>query len=160
MAEERLRRIHIPTPNPALADWLMSPEAKAIVTDVTAEIFTIYRNTLPVRTGNLQRGAEMDVVRGGFGEEKDRWYGYVTNTALSYRKQQGKPYPRYIEYGKPSRGVEGQYQLQRAANLVASGLGNTSAFNIPGLSRTPSGRLRGAGGRFVRNPLNRPSRTR
>lgn len=156
--QDSLRRIDIPVPNPALADWLTGPQCKAIVTEVTTDIYLAYRNTLPVITGNLQEGADMDVEIGGFGEDHDRWMGRVYNRALSYRRTRGKPYPRYIEYGKPSRGVPGQYQLRRAAHLVAGGLGDAAGINIPGLSAVPAGRgsrLRGDRGRFVRNPLNR-----
>ncbi len=158
MADDRLRRINIPIPNPSLAAWLMSPQCKAVVEQVTSEIFVAYHNTLPVITGNLKRGAYMHVGHGGFGEDQDRWFGWVGNRALSYRPQRGKPYPRYIEYGKPTKGVPGQGQLRRAAHLVAGGLGDAAGVNIPGLSSAPEGRgsrLRGAGGRFVANPLNR-----
>lgn len=153
-----LRRINIPSPNPALADWLLGSESRAVVEEVTSEIFVAYRNTLPVITGNLKRGAYMDVRVGGWGSDQDRWFGYVGNNALSYRPRRGYLYGRFIEYGKPTRGIPGQHQLQRAAHAVAGGLSTAGGVNIPGVSHEPRGRgskLRGAGGRFIRNPLNR-----
>lgn len=152
----RLRRINIPSPNPALADWLMGTECRGVVQEVTEKIFVTYQNTLPVITGNLRRGAYMRVDHGGFGAEQDRWFGWVGNNALSYRKQRNQPYPRYIEYGKPTKGVPGQYQLRRAAELVAGGLGTAEGINIPGVtrdSRLKGSGLRGARGRIVANPL-------
>ena len=166
MGESRLRRINIPTPNPAMAEWLMGAECRGMVERVTAEIYTVYARTLPASEfdpdvpgsgeQNLRRHASWHVYTDGFGGEHDRWFGAVTNDALSYRPQRGAPYPRFIEYGKPSKGVPGQHQLREAAHLVAGQIG--SGINLPGISRVERGRgskLRGSDGRFVSNPLNR-----
>lgn len=153
--EERLRRINIPTPNPALTEWLMGPQCRALVDEVTSEIYIAYVNTLPVLTGNLRQGAYYKVARGGFGNDQDRWFGWVGTSARSYRPQKGYLYGRYIEYGKPSRGQPGQAQLRRAAHLIAGGLGTPGGINVPGLRRENKSRLRSTDtGRFVKNPLN------
>lgn len=154
MAEERIRRINIPVPNPGLAEWLNGPECRAQVEMITQRIFVAYQQALPVITGNLKRGAYYYVDKGGWGADKDRWFGWVGNNALSYRKTKNQPYPRFIEYGKPTRGIEGQHQLRDAIGEMADGL----SVNLPGISSAPEGRgsrLRGAGGRFVANPMNR-----
>lgn len=165
---DRMRRINIPTPNADLEKWLMGPECRALVERVTTEIYTLYQYTLPASRfdprvpgsgeHNLRRGADMMIAQGGWYGEQDRWFGWVTNHALSYRKKRGEPYPRYIEYGKPTKGIPGQGQLRNAARVVAGELGTEIGVNLPGISRVERGRgstLRGSGGRFVRNPLNR-----
>lgn len=156
---ERLRRINVPVPNPGLAEWLMGAESRRVVEEVTTEIFNAYYNTLPVITGNLRRGAYMyvDVDTWGPGGSP-RWFGYVGNKALSYRPRRGYLYGRFIEYGKPTRGIPGQHQLARAAELVAGDIGRRGGINIPGVAREPRGRgskLRGAGGRFIEDQLAR-----
>jgi len=164
----RLRRINIPIPNKDLARWLAGPECRGLVERVTTEIYTIYRRTLPASdldpkvpgsgTQNLRRGADMMIARGGFGGDQDRWFGWVSNHALSYRPRRGEPYPRFIEYGKPSKGIPGQHQLRNAAAIVAGQIGTSEGVNLPGISRAERGRgskIRGGSGRFVRNPLNR-----
>lgn len=161
---DRLRRINIPTPNAALAEWLTGPECRAAVEEVTSRIYTVYARTLPASEfdpdvpgsgqQNLRRHAYWNVY-----QEGDRWFGEVGNDALSYRPQRGQPYPRYIEYGKPSKGVPGQGQLRAAAHLVAGGLSDSGHTNLPGISHAERGRgsrLRDRKtGRFVSNPLNR-----
>ena len=84
-----------------------------------------YRETLPVVTGNLRRAPICHVTRGGWGTQEDRWFGYVGNAALSYRTLQGKPYPRYIEYGK--RGAPAEGQLRRAAGLISGRVASAGA---------------------------------
>jgi hypothetical protein len=86
-----------------------------------------------------------------------RWFGWVGNNALSYRKQENQPYPRFIEYGKPSKGKPGQHQLANAVAVVAGGFAQPQGVNIPGITYEAKGRgskLRGSyRGRFVANPL-------
>lgn len=155
MADDRLRRINIPIPNPALGAWLKSPQCRAEVEKVTTEIFTIYVNTLPIgdvvrdrdkHPGRLRASAGIRMQFGGWGAEADRWFGYVTNSA---------PYAGVIEYGNTR--ISAQGQLRRAAGLIASDIGGAeSAINIPGVTRDRRGRgsqLRGGGGRFIANPL-------
>ncbi|MFM8798894.1 MAG: hypothetical protein ACKODT_08050 [Fluviibacter sp.] len=143
----------IPIPNPALAEWLRGPECRAAVSEIAQEIFSIYQNTVPVREGNLKRGAYWDVQLGGWGAEKDRYFGIVGNRAVSYRGQKGKPYPRYIEGG--TRKMPGQHQLENAVAAVTGDI-SAGAMAIPGLRYNPKGRgstLQGPGGKFIRNPL-------
>ena len=116
--QARLRRIDIPVPNKALASWLAGSECKAVVAEVTSEIYTIYRNSVPVDTGNLREHASWHVERGGWGAEQDRWFGWVTNDATADesaarrdaragrrpRRVRPVPYAAYVEYGKPSIG--------------------------------------------------------
>jgi hypothetical protein len=161
-----LRSVNIPIPNPGLGEWLIGPQCREIVKAVTESIWVIYENTLPASRfdpdipgsgeRNLKRGANWDVNIGGFGHS-DRWVGYVYNTALSYKKQKGQPYPRAIEYGNPARNTPGQHQLRDAANAVGANIGVPgSAVNIPGVTRVPEGRgskTRGGRGRFIANPL-------
>lgn len=156
-----IRRVKIPVPNPGLAEWLLGPECKSSVRAVTEAVYTIYVNTVPVRRpkdddpedwpppGNLKRGAAWDVGIGGWGKN-DRYFGWVYNDALSYRKQKGQPYPRFIEYGKPSKGKPGGYHLQKAAEIVAQNFGNTSNINLPpGYKRDRTGRLHDRMGQFA-----------
>lgn len=153
MADDNLRRININVPNDQLAEWLLGPGCKAAVERVTAEIYSIYVSTLPEITGNLKAGANMYVDHGGWGADQDRWFGYVGNSALSYRNTKGKPYPRYIEYGKNGQG--GQHQLLRAAEIVGGHLGSEGGVSIPGVHRTAHGLRSEKTGRFVANPLTR-----
>lgn len=153
MADDRLRRININIPNDQLSKWLLGPQCKAAVTKVTAEIYSIYVSSLPVVTGNLRGGADMYVDHGGWGVDQDRWFGFIGNHALSYRNTKGQPYPRFIEYGKPTKGIDGGHHLQRAADLVAGHLGG-SGFKVRGIERTPHGLRSKKTGRYVANPLN------
>lgn len=159
--EARLRRISIPTPNKGLAEWLMSKECKAMVTEATMEIFSAYQNSLPVRTGNLRDGAYWTVGHGGWRGEQDRWFGWVGNRARSYRKTRGYLYGRFIEYGKPSRGIEGQHQLRNATHSVLSSMPGVSGVNAVAERSTRTGYFgrgntahrqlqRDARGRFVK----------
>jgi hypothetical protein len=184
-ANLRIRRVMIPIPNPALQEWLNGPEAFKAVKDVVDKVWVAYQNELPVRTGNLrygfenvdeaavayaegQRGAYRVVKRGGWIAAEgggagsatymeERWMGWVGNNALSYNKKKDQPYPRFIEYGKKSRGRAGQGQLAEAVAKVAGAFAQPQGVNIPGISYVPEGRgskLRGSyRGRFVANPL-------
>lgn len=117
--ESRLERLQIPVPNPVLAEWLNGPQCRRMVETRTAQVYSVYVSLLPVITGNLVRGAYWHVGRGGWGPgESDRWFGWVGNSALSYRKTRGQPYPRVIEWGKASRGIPGQGQLRLAGSIV------------------------------------------
>lgn len=153
MSEDRVRRINIPIPNPGLGEWLKGPQCRAAVERVTAEVAAIYENSLPIgkvrdgdrHPGLLKASVSWHVGPGGWGADQDRWFGYVTNSA---------EYAAVIEYGKGTR--PGQHQLRNAAAIVAGGVTSLEGVNIPGLSHAPQGRgstLRGARGRFVRNPL-------
>lgn len=159
--EDRLRRISIPTPNKGLAEWLMGSECRALVEAATMEIHAAYQNSLPVRTGNLRDGAGWYVGHGGWGGEQDRWFGWVFNRALSYRPQTGYLYGRFIEWGKPSRGIPGQHQLRNATHSVLSSMASVSAVNAVAERSTRTGRFgrgntahrqvqRDARGRFVK----------
>lgn len=117
--EGRLRNINVYYPNPVLAAFLKGPRIRSEVERITAEVFNIYQASLPVRTGNLREGAYYYLQLDGWGQgERDRWFGYVGNKAVSYRGKKGVRYGPFIEYGKPSRGIAGQHQLARAANIV------------------------------------------
>jgi hypothetical protein len=144
----------IPIPNPDLAEWLRGPECRAAVTQIAAEIFSMYVNTLPERTGNLKQGAYWNVELNGWGAEKDRWFGVVGNRAVSYQGQKGMPYPRYVEGG--TRRMPAQHQLKNAVERVTGQImsGETA---VPGVRRNVKGRgstLIGPDGRFMRNPLS------
>lgn len=156
MGENRLRRINIPTPNADLAKWLMGPECRAEVERVTTEIYSYYVNSLPVRTGNLKTHAGYYIEHGGWGAERDRWFGWVTNDALSYRKTRGQPYPRVVEYGNRRLNIPAGRHLRRAAELVAGEIGS-GRMEVAGVVYDPTGRgsnLRSkTSGRFVANPL-------
>ncbi len=180
----RIRRIEIPIPNPALQEWLNGPEMYSAVRAVVDRVHTLYQNSLPVLTGNLRYGNEnVDEAAVGFADGQhgaykvvkkggwmtadgggagsatyidQRWFGWVGNNALSYAKKVDQPYPRFIEYGKRSRGIAGQGQLREALAYVAKDFASPTGVNIPGITREPKGRgstLRGARGRFVENPL-------
>ena len=141
-----LRRINVAVPNKQLADWMTGTECRQIVQRITTQIERLYYSNAPEITGNLKRGIGSRVAIGG--PRMDRYYGRVYNTALSYRKQKNKPYPRYVEYGKPSKGKRGGHHLERAVNTV---LGTPGVF--PGIIAAPEGRgsrLRDVGsGQFV-----------
>ena len=118
MGDPRLLRrtgdTEIQIPNPALEAWLMSEDCRKEVLRVTNLIMVAYKNLLPYETGNLKAGAGAGIKNG-----PPRPVGYVLNKALSYRPTKGQPYPRFIEYGKPTKGIRGGHQLVRAAEMVA-----------------------------------------
>lgn len=155
-----LRRINVPVPNKDLGEWLAGSECRGKIENITSLIYTAYVNYLPASEPGqwkgsgrrvLKRGAYMNVALGHEWGGGVRWFGYVGNRALSYRKTRNQPYPRFIEYGKPARGIPGRYDLAQAAAQVAGG-----DFLMPGVTRVPEGRgstLRGAGGRFISNPM-------
>lgn len=159
--ESRLRRISIPTPNRGLAEWLKGSECRAMVEAATMEIFAVYQNSLPARTGTLRAGAYYTVDHGGWGAEQDRWFGWVGNRALSYRKTRGYLYGRFIEWGKPTRGIPGQHQLRNAAHGALSAIPGVSAVNVAAERSTRTGHFgrgntahrhvqRNASGRFAK----------
>jgi hypothetical protein len=165
--QNRLRRINIPTPNIELAAWLKGPECRAHVENITSQIFSYYYNSLPQSPldprvpgsgqRNLKNGADMKVELGGWGNDRDRWFGWITNDAMSYRKSIGQPYSRVIEYGGGKNNIPPGHQLQRAADFVARRV-SSGDIGIPGIQHEPAGRgstLRGGRGRFVANPLAR-----
>lgn len=129
MAENRLYRVgdkwalDIPIPNPGLQEWLNGPECEAQLRKVTTEIYNLYVNALPEKKGVLRKGAGTKVARRGEPGQTERFHGWVTNRALSYRKTEGKPYPRFIEYGRKNKSGVGRskagYQLRWAAETVA-----------------------------------------
>lgn len=149
----------IPIPNPALAEWLRGPECYKAMAKIAAEIYSLYTNTLPFRTGNLKKGAYWSVELQGWGDENDRWFGIVGNRAVSYRGQKGKPYPRYVEGG--TRRMPGQNQFKNAVAAV-TGEVLSGGLSLPGVRPNPSGRgsrLIGPDGRFMRDPLkSRPKK--
>jgi hypothetical protein len=132
--ETRLLRVgdwalDVPVPNPGLQKWLNGPECEAALKDVVEEIYRYYINYLPVKTGRLRGKASTVVKRVGVPGQTRRYHGWVTNSALSYRKTKGKPYPRFIEYGKANVDAEGNrtgtrtkagMQLRNAAWQVAN----------------------------------------
>lgn len=144
----RLRRINIPIPNPGLAEWLNGSECYKAVHDITSQVLAIYQSTVPVRSSQLKDGADMHMGRGGWGDEQDRWFGWVTNNV---------EYAAVIEYGSRRRNIPGQRQLRRAAAIVAGDI-SAGAVSVPGVQHERRGRgsrLRGSGGRFVANPIAR-----
>lgn len=90
----------VPIPNPALQEWLNSEDARKAIGRVVHEIRIAYTNYLPERTGALRAGTDAWVGRRTYPGQTERFYGWVGNRALSYRKRRGQPYPRFIEYGK------------------------------------------------------------
>lgn len=156
--ESRLRRISIPVPNKGLAEWLMSPQCRELVESVTMEIHSVYQNSLPVITGNLREGAYWHVGHGGWGGEQDRWFGWVGNRARSYRNKKGYLYGRFIEWGKPTRGIEGQHQLREAVHLVMSSLPNINPVNAVAERGRGSGRF--GRGNTVHRQMQRDARGR
>lgn len=163
----RLARIKIPVPNKDLAKWLKGPRCRAEVEKVTLQIYTYYVNSLPVSEldpkypgsglANLKSHADWHVEISGWGVKNDRWFGWVTNDAMSYRPTKGQPYSRVIEYGNRKRNIPAGRHLQRAADIVA-GRVSSGEIALSGLSYAPEGRgstLRGARGRFVANPIRR-----
>lgn len=138
-SENRLRRINIPIPNPALAEWLTGHECYDRVAEITTEIFLHYQNSLPIRherlerqppPGNLRRQAFWTVGHGGWGVEEDRWFGWVGNRA---------PYAAVIEYGSRKRGIRGQHQLRDAAQFIQSGASEFGAVEAVAERSTRSG---------------------
>jgi hypothetical protein len=144
----------IPIPNKALGEWLVSPQCKAAVTEIAQHVWREYVNALPESRvdfnvpgsglQNLKKGAKIAVgiIDSGGGP---RYHAWVVNRALSYRNQKWQPYPRFIEYGKPSKGIKGGRQLRNAAEAVArAGLARQSASVAGGLINPPQGQARPA----------------
>ncbi|BCO56084.1 hypothetical protein MINTM005_13280 [Mycobacterium intracellulare] len=153
--QNRLRRVSIPIPNAALAEWLGGHECYERVAEVTSEIFVHYQNSLPIRhdrlkrqppPGNLRRAAFWTVDRGGWGAEQDRWFGWVGNRA---------PYSAVIEYGSPRRNIRGQHQLRDAAQGVFGGLHQVGQVNARAERSTRTGRV--GRGNTVHRALGRNS---
>lgn len=169
MAEDpklRLRRINLPGHNEQLAKWLLGAQCRKEVEKVTSQIFAYYLSSLPMSKldpkvpgsgmKNLKRGADWYVDISGWYSEKDRWFGWVTNTSMSYRKQIDRPYSRVIEYGGGKNNIKPGNQLRDAARLIA-GQVRSGEIGLTGVTADP--RIRGAGlrggrGRFAANPLN------
>jgi len=165
--DTRLRHIY---PNPELEKILIGDEVRKKVADVTSQVLTAYINLLPESEAdlkvpgsgerNLKRGANMRMVVMDSGEGP-RWHGWVINTALSYRPQKGKPYPRYIEYGKPTRDIDGGHQLREAAALIAGGSAWILGAELPtNWAHNPKGKgsqIINAKGQFARDPRKPPA---
>ena len=155
--------LDIPIPNPALQEWLNGPECEAALREITGEIFRLYVNYLPRRTGTLRRGAGTMIQRMAVPGQTERWYGWVTNRALSYRKTKGKPYPRFIEYGKANVDEHGNptgtrtpagMQLRNAAYKVAERRMGTASE----AARAVLGGMSGAGtSHHQAHPAKRPT---
>lgn len=104
---------------------------------------------------NLRRNADYYVEIGGWGVEKDRWFGWVTNDAQSYRPARDQPYSGTIEYGNPRRNIPAGHQLRDAATRLYGEISG-GIRSVPGVQYEAAGRgskLRGGRGRFVANPL-------
>jgi hypothetical protein len=144
MADSRLLRVgdwalDVAVPNKALAAWLNGPEAEAQLKRVADEIYRAYKNSLPRRTGNLKRGAYRKVERRKLPRQTERYYAWIGNEALSYRKKEGQPYPRAIEYGRKTKSggrTKAGYQLRLAAAEVARrrGLDDAATAMLGGMS--------------------------
>lgn len=160
-----LRRINIPVPNDDLAKWLKGSKCRKAVEEVTSQIHAYYQNSLPVSrkdkrypkagTRNLKRHADYYVEIGGWGVKQDRWFGWITNTAMSYRPAKNQPYAGTVEYGNASRNIPAGNQLREAAAKISAEISG-GARSLPGVQYEPAGRgstLRGDRGRFVANPL-------
>lgn len=130
----RLLRINVPTPNPAIAEALVSPRMADLVEAHTEAVLNVYRATLPRRTGNLRDGAYHYMALSdwddGYGIGQ-RWFGYVGNRALSYRGKRGVRYAGVIEYGEGSRA--GQGHLRRA---LATVMGHAAVGSLPAARNT------------------------
>jgi len=125
--DTRLTRINVPYPNPAIAEALKSVACAELIERHTVAVLNVYQASLPVITGNLRNGAYHYMALGGWGEgEKDRWFGYVGNRALSYRGKRGVPYAGVVEYGQGNR--VGQGHLRRA---MATVFGHASVGSLP-----------------------------
>ena len=68
--------IHIPTPNPALAQILVSGQMKNVVRSVTELARTKYRAVVAKRSGKLAASARVRLHIGG--HANDRWVGTLT----------------------------------------------------------------------------------
>lgn len=135
MAEDRLFRtgdMDIPIPNKAMAQFMVSERLRSAIMVIAVEVYNIYRQNLPASEpdpnwkGGSPGPGEQTLRRGAFVRTRKvdsggglRWHAWVGNKALSYRPQRLQPYPRFIEYGKPSRGIAGGGQLRAAAAAVA-----------------------------------------
>lgn len=140
--------LDVPVPNPGLQEWLNGPQAKAQLEAVAQEIYRAYRNYLPASRGpkppgsgkrNLKKGAFAGVGQRQYKGQTKRYYAWVGNRALSYRPAKGKPYPRYIEYGKANADgtrTGGGYHLRNAAAMVARrrGLDDVAMSLLGGMS--------------------------
>jgi hypothetical protein len=174
MAQDDTRLRHV-YPNPELAKILVGPAVKKEISKITSLVLTAYINLLPEseeekrRDGtvvegsgqrNLKRGASMrmQVMDTGGGP---RWHGWVVNTALSYRPTKGQPYPRFIEYGKPARNIDGGHQLRRAAAIIAGGSSWILGAELPSKwAHNPKGKgsqIINAKGQFARDPRKPPA---
>lgn len=128
--------LDVQIPNPALQAWLNGPEAKAAIEKLTRQVYVAYVNALPEITSTLKKGAKPGVGRRKYPGQSERYYGWVINSALSYRPREGEPYPRFIEYGKKNADgsrTKAGHHLLRAAYEVARARG-VPAAQLAGLT--------------------------
>lgn len=139
--------LDIPVPNPGLQEWLNSEQARVALTEIAQEIYRAYVNYLPASRAksnipgsgmrNLKKGAFSGVGRRNYPGQTERYYAWVGNRALSYKATKGKPYPRFIEYGKANADgsrTGGGYQLRNAMLSVANrrGVGDAAMAYLGG----------------------------
>lgn len=139
--------LDIPVPNPGLQEWLNSEQARVALTEIAQEIYRAYVNYLPASRAksnipgsgmrNLKKGAFSGVGRRNYPGQTERYYAWVGNRALSYKATKGKPYPRFIEYGKANADgsrTGGGYQLRNAMLSVANrrGVGEAAMAYLGG----------------------------
>lgn len=139
--------VDIPIPNPALAEWFKSPQCEAAVRNAAQQVYEAYYQALPASfvgpvTGSgerrLKRGAGIEVQL-----MNERWNSWVINTALSYRRTRGQPYPRFIEYGKKNADgthtAAGHQLRDAAAAVMKAKLGAAAAAVGGGMSGSGTG---------------------
>lgn len=132
--------LDVQIPNPALQEWLNSEECRVALEKIAQEVYRHYRNFLPASRANpkipgsgmenLKKGAFSRVGRRTYPGQTERYYAWVGNRALSYKATKGKPYPRFIEYGKTNADgtrTKAGAQLRRAMIAVADRRGATAA---------------------------------
>lgn len=77
--------VNVPTPNPFITSWLISPDARAMVVESCELYEALYREVSAKRTGRLAASTHVST-----GVEGGRWAGHLTVNA---------PYAASVEFG-------------------------------------------------------------
>lgn len=101
--------VSVPSPNPFITEWLVSPRARSIMFEAGELYEALYREIVAKRTGRLAASTHVSTVL-----ERGRWTGYMAV---------GAPYAASHEYGTDDGDegvVAGAHDLNLILDLMAS----------------------------------------
>lgn len=101
--------VNVPTPNPFIAEWLLSARCRSIMFEAAELYEALYREVVAKRTGRLAASTHVSTD-----VEGDRWTGHLAVTA---------PYAPAHEFGTDDGDegiVAGAHDLNLILDLMAS----------------------------------------